>query len=108
VKPLVLSLLVVATLSARQDTKTYTGVITDSMCAYTGHAAMKMGPTDADCTRACVEAHGAQYVLLDGKTVYGLSDQRTPEKFAGSKVTVTGTFDAKTKTIQVKSISAAK
>jgi hypothetical protein len=108
VKPLVLSLLVVAALSARQETKTFTGVITDGMCAYTGHAAMKMGPTDADCTRACVEAHGAQYVLLDGKTVYGLSDQRTPDKFAGTKVTVVGTLDAKTKTIQVKSISAAK
>lgn len=107
-RPLVLSLLVVAALAGRQETRTYTGVITDSMCAYTGHAAMKMGPTDADCTRACVDAHGAQFVLLDGKTVYGLSDQRTPETFAGSKVTVTGTFDAKTKTIQVKSISAAK
>ena len=106
-RPLVLSVLVVAALSARQESRTYTGVITDSMCAYTGHAAMKMGPTDADCTRACVEAHGAQFVLLDGKTVYGLSDQQTPAKFAGSKVTVTGVFDAKTKTIQVKSISAA-
>jgi len=108
VKPLVLSLLVVAVLSARQETQTFTGVITDDMCAYTGHAAMKMGPTDAACTRACVEAHGATFVLLDGKTVYGLSDQQTPEKFAGAKVTVTGTFDAKTKTIQVKSINAAK
>jgi len=106
VKPLVLSLLLVAALSARQQSQTFTGVITDDMCAYTGHAAMKMGPTDADCTRACVEAHGAKYVLLDGKTVYGLSDQQTPETFAGSKVTVTGTFDAKTKTIQVKSIRA--
>jgi len=78
------------------------------MCAYTGHAVMKRAPTDADCTRACVEAHGATFVLLDGKTVYGLSDQQTPEQFAGAKVTVTGTFDAKTKTIQVKSINAAK
>jgi hypothetical protein len=93
--------------SLAQDTQTFTGVITDDMCAYTGHAAMKMGPTDADCTRACVEAHGATFVLLDGKTVYGLSDQQAPDKFAGSKVTVVGTLDAKTKTIQVKSISAA-
>lgn len=107
-KPLILSLLVVAALSARQETRTFTGVITDDMCAYTGHAAMKMGPTDADCTRACVDAHGARFVLLDGKTVYGLSDQRTPDAFAGSKVTVTGTLDPKTRTIQVKSIGAAK
>jgi len=105
---LVLALVLGALSPSAQGTQTFTGVITDSMCAYTGHAAMKMGPTDADCTRACVEAHGAQFVLLDGKTVYGLSDQKMPDEFAGSKVTVTGTLDAKTKTIQVKSISAAK
>lgn len=107
-KPLVLSLVVVAALSARQETHTFTGVITDDMCAYTGHASMRMGPTDAECTRACVSAHGATYVLLDGKDVYALSDQRTPEAFAGQKVRVTGALDAKTKTIQVKAISAAE
>jgi uncharacterized protein DUF5818 len=69
---------------------------------------MRMGPTDAECSIACVGAHGAIYVLLDGKNVYTLSDQRTPEKFAGQKVKVTGTLDAKTKTIQVESIAAAK
>lgn len=69
---------------------------------------MRMGPTDAECTVACVNAHGASYVLYDGKNAYTLSDQKTPEKFAGKKVTVAGTLDAKTKTIQVESISAAK
>ena len=86
----------------------FTGTITDDMCAYTGHAAMRMGPTDPECTKACVSAHGAPYVLLDGKTVYNLSDQRTPETFAGQKVTVVGTLDAKTRTIAVESIAAAK
>jgi hypothetical protein len=37
-----------------------------------------------------------------------LSDQKSPEKFAGKKVTVTGTLDAKTKTIRVDSIKAGK
>jgi hypothetical protein len=37
-----------------------------------------------------------------------LSDQKTPDKFAAQKVTVVGTLDAKTKTIRVQSISAAK
>ena len=69
---------------------------------------MRMGPTDAECVRACVVAHGASYVLLDGKNVYTLSDQKTPEKFAAQKVTVVGTLDAKTKTIQVQSIAPAK
>jgi hypothetical protein len=67
-----------------------------------------MGSTDAECTIACISAHGATYVLYDGKEVYTLSDQRTPEQFAAQRVRVTGTLDAKTKTIQVESIRAAK
>jgi hypothetical protein len=105
---LISSLLVVAALSAGQGKQAFTGTITDNMCARGGHAQMRMGPTDAECTTACVSAHGATYVLYDGKEVYALSDQRTPEKFAGQKVRVTGTLDVKTKTIQVDSISASK
>jgi uncharacterized protein DUF5818 len=107
-KHLVSSLLAVAALSAAQGKQTFTGTITDNMCAKAGHAQMRMGPTDAECTTACVSIHGAAYVLYDGKEVYALSDQRTPEKFAGQKVKVTGTLDVKTKTIQVGSISASK
>ena len=99
-------------LSAAQDRQpskqTFTGIVTDSMCATGDHSRMQMGPTDADCTRACISAHGASYVLYDGKNVYTLSDQKTPERFAAQKVRVVGTLDAKTKTIQVESISAAK
>jgi len=107
-KHLILSLLAVAALSAAQGKQTFTGTITDNMCAKAGHAQMRMGPTDADCTIACVRAHDAKYVLYDGKDVYTLSDQQTPEKFAAQKVRVIGTLDAKTKTIQVDSITAAQ
>jgi hypothetical protein len=98
----------IAVLAPAAGKRKFTGAITDSMCATADHSRMKMGPTAAECTIACVEAHGATYVLYDGKEVYTLSDQTTPEKFAGKKVTVTGTLDAKTKTIQVDSIAAAK
>lgn len=98
----------VATLSATPAKQTFSGTITDDMCGKAGHSQMRMGPTDAECTTACVEAHGAMYVLYDGKNVYTLSDQRTPEKFAGQKVKVVGTLDVKSKTIQVDSITAAK
>jgi hypothetical protein len=107
-KHLISSLLAVAALSAAQGTQTFTGTITDNQCGKDGHSQMRMGPTDAECTIACISAHGATYVLYDGKDVYTLSDQRTPEKFAAQKVSVTGTLDAKTKTIQVSSITAAK
>ena len=106
-KHLIWGLFSLAVLSAAQGTQTFTGIITDDMCATTGHAQMRMGPTDAECTVACVDVHGASYVLYDGTHVYTLSDQRTPEKFAAQKVRVVGTLDAKTKTIHVDSISAA-
>jgi len=95
-------------LAAPPGTKAFTGVITDSMCTDGNHSHMQMGPTNAECTKACVNAHGAQYVLYDGKQAYVLSDQKTPEQFAAKKVTVTGTLDAKSKTIKVMSIAAAK
>ena len=97
-----------ASLSLAQASQTFTGTITDDMCGATGHAQMRMGPTDGECTVACVLAHGAHYALSDGKSLYILSDQKTPEQFAGQKVTVVGTLDAKTMTINVESISAAK
>src|SRR6202521_4209904 len=107
-KPLVLSLLAIAALAAAQGKQKFTGTITDSMCDMADHSRMRMGSTDVECTVACINAHGALYVLYDGKQVYTLSDQTTPEKFAGQKVTVIGTLDAKTKKIQVDSITAAK
>jgi hypothetical protein len=100
-------LLAAASLSAVQGPQTFVGVITDSECGSAGHAQMRMGPTDAECVVACVMAHGAQYVLLDGKDVRLLSDQQSPARFAGQKVRVTGTFDASTRTIRVESIAAA-
>jgi uncharacterized protein DUF5818 len=92
------------TLAQAKPTSTFTGTITDSGCADANHSHMRMGSSDAECTLACVDAHGASYVLYDGKTSYTLSDQKTPEKFAGKKVTVSGVLDPKTKTIKVDSI----
>ena len=100
-------LLILIASAAAQGERQFVGTITDSMCENGDHSHMRMGPTDGECTVACVEAHGASYVLFDGKDTYTLSDQKTPEKFAGKKVKITGTLDSKTKTIQVNSITAA-
>ena len=106
--PLILSLLATAALSAAPGTEKFTGTIAESECANADHSHMRMGPTDAECALACVDAHGATYVLYDGKNAYALSDQRTPGKFAAQKVTVVGTLDAATKTIKVESMTAAR
>jgi hypothetical protein len=106
-RPMIL-ILALAGISAGQGARSFTGVITDSECSTADHAHMRMGPTDAECVSACISDHGAAYVLFDGKTVYTLSDQKTPAIFAARKVTITGTLDAKRKTIQVDSIRPAK
>src|SRR3954471_8990213 len=105
-----MKLLIVALMAvgaAGAPARTFTGTITDSMCEKADHSGMKMGPTDAECARACNEEHDAAFVLFDGKTVYALRDQTGLAQFAGRKVTVTGTLDAKTSTIHVASVKPA-
>lgn len=85
--------------------QTFSGVITDTMCG-ADHKMMNVSP-DAKCVRECVKA-GSKYALLVGSKVYVLSDQQTPDKFAGAKVKVTGALDAKTNTIAVDKIEPAK
>jgi len=89
--------------------QTLTGIVSDNMCAET-HAAMRMGPTDAECTVACVDAHGALYVLVSGKDVYTFTDQQLPVKFAGQRVRATGTVENVNgaKNFRVDSITAIK
>ena len=60
------------------------------------------------CTLARVQ-RGAKFVLFNAaaKTVYQLDDQKKPVQFAGTKVVVTGTLDASTKTIHVTGIKSA-
>lgn len=112
-KKLPLALAAIAALEvccAAQKPQTFTGEISDRDCVeMAGHEMMlKKGETSKDCTITCVKL-GSKYVLYDAgsKAVYQLDDQKKPEPFAGSKVKVTGTYDAATKTIHVSDIQAA-
>src|ERR1017187_41479 len=91
-----------ALLAAAAGPQTFT---TDTMCGK-DHSMMNVKP-DSKCVTECVKA-GAKYALYDGKTVHALSDQKAPEKFAGQKVKITGTYDAATKILKVDSMAAAK
>lgn len=102
-KKLTLVLFAVATLLADGTAHKFAGTITDSMCV-ADHAMMHVTP-DAKCVRECVKpGNSVKYVLYDGKNVYKLSDQQTPEQFAGQKVIVTGTLFTRTGIIQVEKI----
>ncbi len=99
--------LVLPGLVVGDTSRTFTGVITDSMCSL-NHGMMKINP-DAKCIIDCVRMDKkTKYALHDGKRIYVLSDQQTPEKFAAQKVRVKGVLYEKTGIIKVESIEAAK
>ena len=102
----ILTLIVTCTvLSSAEGSKTYIGVITDTMCVR-DHRGMKVTP-DAKCVTDCVgDGKTLQYALLDRGQVYRLSDQDTPARFAGRKVKVTGVLYAKTSILKVERIDA--
>lgn len=89
---------------AAQKPQTFAGVISDDVCPKADHSGMRMGSNDAECTIACVDAHGANYVIYDGKNSFKLVGSASPRPFAGQKVRVVGELDAETKTVRVESI----
>ena len=94
------------------EDRTFSGAIMDSQCASMGgHESMynEEIKNPKDCTLECVK-EGGTFVLYDATTqmAYQLDDQKKPEPFAGQKVTITGTYDDSTMTIQVTKIEAAK
>jgi sialic acid synthase SpsE len=106
-KRITVVILMAAALGASAAERTFTGVVTDSMCG-ADHSMMKITP-DAKCARECVKGGGSvKYALLSGGKVYKLSDQETPAKFAGQRVKVTGKLFEKTGIIQSLKIEAAK
>ncbi len=107
-KTVIVALIVSVASLAAPSRQTFTGTISDDMCAKADHSQMRMGSNDAECTTACVGAHGAAYVLYDGKNVYALSGGSSPERFAGQRVRVTGALDAKARIIRIDSITRAK
>ena len=83
--------------------ETFTGTITDTMCG-AHHTMMKDQPDDK-CVQMCVKG-SSEYALVDGQSVYKLSDQSKPSKFPAKKVKITGTLNPKTKTIKITTIDS--
>lgn len=96
-----------AVLAAAADQQTFVGVITDTMCG-ANHKPMNVSP-ESKCVKDCIRMDKkVKYALYDGKNVYTLSDQQSPEAFAAQKVKITGKLFEKTKILQVDKIEAAK
>jgi len=96
-----------------QRTLNLVGQIMDSRCAIDGsHDKMMKGngtKNAKDCTLRCAKT-GGSFVLIDPetKTVYQLDNQQKPERFAGERVRISGTYDEPSKTMHIESIESAE
>jgi hypothetical protein len=99
--------------------RTFRGEISDSQCAMNVHSLThshqemlkskgEMGGTSAQCAMHCAKQMGGEFVLAAGKEVYHLDNQAEAEKFAGQRVKISGTLDAKSKTIHVSKTEPEK
>ncbi|MFY9560693.1 MAG: DUF5818 domain-containing protein [Terriglobales bacterium] len=94
--------------------RTFQGEIGDSQCALNIHSLTRshqemlksksMGGDAAACARYCTKYLGGNFVLVVKKDVYRLDDQNRAQVFAGKRVKITGTLDAKNGTIHILQI----
>jgi len=83
--------------------KSFTGVVTDSMCGATHMAKDK---TPAECTRICVK-DGMKYALAADKKLYTLEGHETElSRLAGQRVMVKGIL--KGDMLSVQEVAASK
>jgi hypothetical protein len=118
-----LILLLVKFPAAQGLTTTFTGELTDAICAPLGSHTMTMKDNNLTDPLQCVwfclhfRTPGSRLVLYDAasKTIYNLDDMgrcgpplRCLRPWSSEKVNLTGTLDAATKTIKVTDVVSAK
>jgi hypothetical protein len=109
-----LLLLVAGSFAGDNETRAYRGEIADSQCSMNVHSLTRshqemlksksMGGTSASCTQYCIKYLGGEYVFSSKNEVYRLDNAGAVQSFAGQKVKITGTLDAKTNTIHMVQI----
>jgi hypothetical protein len=103
ISALFLSVALSTVAASAQSSQTFTGAVSDAMCA--GHHMMQ-GKTPAQCTRECVK-QGSDFALVSSGKVYTLKGDKTQfDKFAGENVVVKGKVSGTT--ILVDSIGPPK
>jgi hypothetical protein len=104
---ILLAAVLLSAASPAPETKTYTGVVTDTMCLRE-HESMQIAPL-AKCVRDCVgDGKTYKYALMTKDAVYTLSDQETPARFAGERVAVRGVLYTKTNILKVEDIKPVR
>ncbi len=100
--------------NAAGEGHSFSGEIMDARCAQAGSHEKMMAEhnftTALQCALFCARAQepGEKFVLFDKSRnrIYLLDNQEQAELYASEKVTISGNYDAASKTIQVMSIEA--
>jgi len=79
---------------------TLTGYVEDAMCAKDPHKVSS--PAHAACAQKCIQGGEKPVLVVDGKTVYTVTNPQALVPHAGQKVTVTG--DVKDGALTVESV----
>ena len=95
-KLLALTVFTVSFASASAYAASFTGVVSDAMCAK--NPAKASGAEHAECAAKCIKG-GSPAVLIVGDKVYQVSNPDKIASFAGKKVTVDGSLAADTITV---------
>jgi hypothetical protein len=77
--------------------QSFTGVVSDAMCAK--NPAKASSPAHAACAQKCIKM-GSPAVLIVGSKVYNVSNPDKLDPFAGKTVTVDGTLTNGTLTVK--------
>ena len=96
-KLVALTALTLSLVSVSAFAESFTGVVSDAMCAK--NVSKASSPDHAACAKKCIEG-GSPAVLIVGDKVYKISNPATLTAFAGKTVTVDGSLAADTITVK--------
>jgi hypothetical protein len=86
-------------------TVTLTGWFSDAQCAPARLKAAKLGPSNPDCSRTCIEKGvAAVFISESGHEILKVTDYAGVKENLGFHVEITGTLDPASKTVSVKSV----
>jgi hypothetical protein len=93
-----LTALVLTFATASAFSETYVGYVSDAMCASDPH---KVSSADhAACAQKCIKGGEKPVLVVDGKTVYTITNPDLLVAHAGHKVTVDGTLKGSALTVK--------
>ncbi len=93
---LALSAIALPLLTGTAFAESFTGVVSDAMCAKNPTKASS--PDHAACAKKCIDGGSPAVLIVEGK-VYPVSNPDTLKAFAGKSVTVDGTLADGTLTV---------